>query len=258
MKDFPLVLVHGYPFDHSMWYSTIAALGSNARVLAPDVPGFGKAPLPAEQPASLEAAADTLAQLLEAHGEKKAVVAGMSMGGYIALAFAAKHRSMLAGLGLISTQAAADTPEARQGRQAMIQKIRAEGPQAAAEAILPKMFAGDRPKDPELAGFAIRGATQAGADGLCWALQAMAERPDRTALARELDLPVLVAHGSEDRIVPVARARALAESCRMPVFVELRGAGHASPLEAPDAVAAALARLMRESRKFSQEAGAPA
>jgi pimeloyl-ACP methyl ester carboxylesterase len=253
MKDIPLVLVHGYPFDHTIWYSTIAALGSNARVLAPDVPGFGRTPLPHAHPASLTAAADALAQLLEEKGAERAVVAGMSMGGYIALAFAERYPGKLAGLGLISTQTTADTPEARKGREEMIQKIRANGPQAAAEAILPKMFASEKPRDPALAEFAVRGAANAGAEGLCWALRAMAERPDRTETTRELDLPVLVAHGPEDRIVPFAKARALAESCRRPIFAELRGAGHATPLEAPDALAAALARLMAQARLFVGE-----
>jgi pimeloyl-ACP methyl ester carboxylesterase len=256
MKDYPLLLIHGYPFDHTMWYSTIAALGSSARVMAPDVPGFGRAELPPQQPASLDAAAESLAQLLDEAGKSKAVVAGMSMGGYIALAFAAKYPDRVAGLGLISTQAAADTPEARQGRQEMIKKIRASGPGAAAEAILPKMFAGEKPKNPVLAEFAVQGANRAGVEGLCWALQAMAQRPDRTMLVRNLEAPVLVAHGIEDRIVPCAKARALAEMCRMPIYLEMRGTGHASPLEAPDQVASGLARLVREVRALAASPGA--
>lgn len=253
MKEIPLVLVHGYPFDRTMWHSTIAALGDCGRVFAPDVPGFGKVPLPEGQKTSLDAAAEDLAQLLDNNKYERAVVAGMSMGGYIALAFAAKFPKRLAGLGLISTQAAADTAEARQGRQAMIEKIRASGPAVAAEAMLPKLFAGDRPKNPDLAALPVQGAAAAGVEGLCWALKAMAERPDRTALVHDLNVPILVAHGTEDKIVPFAKARALAELCRSPIFVEMRGTGHASPMESPDLVASALARLMKEVRRLNSD-----
>lgn len=249
MKDIPLLLLHGYPFDHSMWFSTIAALGAVARVYAPDFPGFGKAELPAGKKPSLDLVADSLVALLDEHKHEKAVLAGMSMGGYVALAFAHRHRDRLAGLGLISSQAGADSTETRFARKEMIKHIRGEGPMIAVQALLPKMFASEKPKNPELAQMPERAAMAAGPDALCWALQAMADRADRTLLLQELMLPVLIAHGSEDRIVPCAKARQLAESCQLPIFVEMRGVGHASPLEAPDQVAIALARLMTACRE---------
>ena len=253
MKDLPLLLIHGYPFSHTMWFSTIAALGSAARVFAPDLPGFGKNPVRRKSKASLEQAADFCAELLDEARKESAVVAGMSMGGYVALAFAQKYPGRTRGLGLISTQAAADTPEAREGRLAMIKRIRAGGPNVASEAILPKMFSDVRGKNPTLRDYPVEGALAAGVDGLCWAQEAMAARPDRTALVQSVDIPVLVAHGSEDKIVSMSKARELAETLRKPILVELRGVGHASPLEAPDQIAAALARLMARCR--GEEAG---
>ena len=249
MKDIPLVLIHGYPFDHTLWFSTVASLGANARVLAPDLPGFGRTELPADKKPSMEAMARSVAMLLNDAGKEKAVVAGMSMGGYVALAFAEKYRERLAGLALVSSQTAADSAEAKQLRQETIQRIRAEGVNGAVEAMLPKMFSPEKFKDSELVAYPKRAAQAAGPDGLCWALQAMADRPDRTRLARELSVPVLVVHGAEDKIVPCARARMLAESCQDPIYVEIAGAGHATPLEAPDQVAAALARLMKRVRE---------
>jgi pimeloyl-ACP methyl ester carboxylesterase len=246
MKDVPLLLIHGYPFDHTMWFSTIATLGTSARVIVPDLPGFGRNPVAAHHSPSLEYYADLLAGELAAIPHEKVVVAGMSMGGYVALAFAEKFPERLCGLGLISSQAGADTPEIKHGRKESISKIRANGVSGVAETLIPKMFA--EKSNPDLHRYAIEGAAKAGIDGLTWALEAMARRPDRTAFVKSLSCPVLVLHGSEDRIVPFAKARELAEACQKPIFVEVHGAGHATPLEAPDQVAGGLIRLMGTCR----------
>lgn len=248
MKDVPLVLIHGYPFDRTMWLSTIASLGSGVKVIALDLPGFGKNP-PSERHPSLDVYAEFIAQTLDEQQQKEAVVVGMSMGGYVALAFAEHYPERLLGLGLVSSQAAADAEETRKGRYESIRKIRAQGPSVVLDSLVPKMFSGEKGKQPGLAQYPIRGAQSAGIEGLCWALEAMAKRPDRTILLKNLNLPVLVVHGSDDQIVPCSKARDLAESCQKPILVEVRGVGHASPLEAPDQVAMGLARLMNKCRE---------
>jgi len=249
MKEFPLVLIHGYPFDHTLWYSTIASLGAHSKVLAPDLPGFGRTRIQPEAIPSMEYYADFIAAVLDENRQSEAVVAGMSMGGYVALAFAEKYPNRLVGLGLISSQAAADSPEAREGRKESIGKIVSSGPKVAAAALMPKVFATPEPKNPELKSYVESGAEGEGVDGLCWALEAMAKRPDRTALVQELKVPVLLLHGTEDKIVPANKMRDLAEDCPKPIFVSVAGAGHATPLEAPDQVATALARLMNACRQ---------
>lgn len=249
MKENPLLLIHGYPFDHTLWYSTIASLGSKAKVVAPDLPGFGAEFTPRDIEPSMDAYAEFLRRHLDANRHEKVVVCGMSMGGYVALAFAEMFPDRVRGLGLISTQAAADTPETRQSRKDMIEKIREKGSSAAGEAILPKMFSDNRPSDPALTKYVVEGVERAGRDGLSWALQAMAARPDRMKLLSNLKVPVLVLHGSEDKIVPIERAHSMAERCQKPIFVEARGAGHATPLEAPDSVANALVRLLKACKE---------
>jgi len=111
------------------------------------------------------------------------------------------------------------------------------------------MFAQAEPKNPDLKTYPEKAAEQGGVAGLCWAVEAMAKRPDRTALIRTLLHPVLVVHGTLDKIIPFAKARELAESCINPIFVEVTGAGHATPLEGPDQVASGLARLMNKCRQ---------
>ena len=258
MKEIPLVLVHGYPMDHTMWFSTIASIGSQARVICPDLPGFGREPVLEMKP-SVEAYASWLAHFLETQGVGAAAIAGMSMGGYVAMALAEKFPELVAGLALVSTQTAADTTEAKSARKQLVDRIEKEGSAVAADAILPKFFSEKALDKPVLSQYVRDGAARAGVPGLTWALQAMAGRPDRTRLVENLRVPVLVLHGSDDQIVPVSRARGLAENLRLPIMVELRGVGHGSPLESPDGVAQALIRLLgtiRQARAVQEKLSA--
>lgn len=243
-----LILIHGYPFDHTMWKYVVEMLGNKIPVIAPDLPGFGDNPVENAEP-SIDLMADSVAKLLDLHNVRRAVVAGMSMGGYVALAFAQRHEDRMAGLGLISTQPAADSAETKQARKALIEKVRREGTKPAVDALLPKLFSDAHQTNPELAAFAIQGAEKAGVDGICWALQAMANRPDRTALLSKLQVPALVLHGSDDKIIPVARARQMAEMIPEANYVEAPDCGHATPLEAPRIVADALIDLLMRSEK---------
>jgi 3-oxoadipate enol-lactonase len=246
MSKRALVLVHGYPFDHSLWDKTLGAFPAGIEIIAPDLPGFGGPSITGRAP-SLEFMADHIAALLEQRQIERAVIAGMSMGGYVTLAFAEIYGSKVAGLGLISSQAAADTDEARAGRRSMIEKIRREGPSAAAAAAIPKLFAPANSSRAEFTQFPISAAQRAGTEGLAWALEAMARRPDRTALLESLRIPALVLHGSEDQFIPAQCARALAERLPNARYVEIPGAGHATPLEAPQAVAQAVIDLVDRS-----------
>src|ERR1043166_4132124 len=233
MKLPPLILIHGYPFDHTMWERVTAILGNKTQVLTPDLPGFGDNPARGDEP-SIDAMADDMAELLKLHNLAQAVVAGMSMGGYVALSFAERHAGQLAGLGLISTQAAADANETRKRREEMIKKVTSEGAEAAANAITPKLFSKANTGHATLGAYAMRGAQKAGVKGICWALQAMAKRPDRSAVLKKIDCPILVLHGVEDQIIPAERARQLSVANPNSKYIEVRGAGHATPLEAPD------------------------
>jgi pimeloyl-ACP methyl ester carboxylesterase len=248
----PLILIHGYPFDHTMWKSVIIALGNKTKVIAPDLPGFGDNPVENAEP-SLDLMADDIAELFELHRITHAVVAGMSMGGYVALAFAERHKERLAGLGLISTQSIADTPETQQARRAMIEKVRREGVTPAIEALLPKLFGAAEQNNSELKRFPTQGAQNAGVEGICWALEAMARRPDRTDILRKLEIPAVVIHGAKDKIVPAERAKRMAQLIPDSKYIEFSG-GHASPLEAPKAVADALLDLLQRSANYQPPA----
>jgi len=246
MSSPALLLVHGYPFDHTLWHAVTPLINWDVQVITPDLRGFNGQP-PGSEPPSLDVMAEDLKRLLESREIDRAIVAGMSMGGYVALAFAERYPQRLSALALISSQAAAYSDEARAGRRAMIEKVRREGPTVAAQAAIPKLFGDDNAARPDLARYPTEGAQKAGVEGIAWALEAMARRPDRTQVLRGLKVPLLVVHGAQDKFIPADRSRASAGLVADACFVEIPSAGHATPLEAPERVAEALNELVRHS-----------
>lgn len=235
------LLIHGYPFDHTLWDHVAGLLRNEYQVLTPDLRGFGGPPVEETEP-SLDQMADDMVRVMDEAEVGRAIVGGMSMGGYVALAMAERYRDRIAGLALISSQTKADTEEARSNRRRMMERIRAEGPDIAAKTAIPKLFAASNSEKPELIRFPMKGAAKGGNEGLCWALEAMARRPDRTAVAQALTVPILIIHGAEDQFVPIDTARSIAQELNAELE-EIPHAGHGTPIEAPQPVADALRRF---------------
>lgn len=239
----PLVLIHGYPLDHSMWFGVIAALGGGLRTVSPDLRGFGKAGPPHDDPA-IEGYAEDILRALKRDKIEKAVVAGMSMGGYVALALAEMAPKTLGGLALVNSQCFADTEEARNGRREMIKKVRAEGIGAAVRAVIPRMFAPARAENPDYQKFVVEGAEAAGVEGICWALEAMARRPDRSHVVADAEFPILALHSLDDRLVPIEKARQMAALNPKVFTVALQNCGHGAAMELPDEVATPMRKFV--------------
>lgn len=238
----PLVLVHAFPLDARMWQPQLDALAAHVRVIAPDLRGFGRAGT-APLPRTLDEHADDLAALLDARSIPRATLLGLSMGGYIALAFVRRHPSRLSGLILADTRASADTPEARQGRDRAIALVRSSGVEALIEELLPKLLVSG--PDSELARKVRDIARSQSPEGVVAALTAMRDRLDATELLHTIAVPTLVLVGSEDRLTTVSEVRAMAEKLPNATVVELQGAGHLSNLEAPEAFNQAVLRFLR-------------
>jgi 3-oxoadipate enol-lactonase len=232
-----LVLVHAFPFDSRMWRKTAAALAGQRRVITPDMRGFGLSDL-GSGAFSMADLADDLAALLDALDLPAATLGGMSMGGYVALAFARRHRDRLKSLVLADTKAAADTPEARQGREAAIALVEKQGVAALLEKQIPRLLSTSA-SDRLRAEVRTLGTQQA--DAVIAAIRALRDRPDRTAELPEISVPTLVVVGSDDALSPPAEARAMAAALPHARVAEIPGAGHLSNLENPGAFAAALA-----------------
>jgi 3-oxoadipate enol-lactonase len=241
----PLLLVHGFPLDHTMWAGQVDELPAHCRVIAPDLRGFGRSPAGGET-VSMEHFADDLAALLDGLGITEPVVlCGLSMGGYIALQFWRKHRARLRGLVLCDTRAAADTPEAAAARLTLAERVLREGPAPLVEIMLPKLFGEPtRRQRPDVVEGLRRVMMATDPRGIAAAARGMAERPDMTGMLGRIECPTLVIVGRHDAVSPPAEMRGIAEAVPGAKFVEIPAAGHMSPLENPAAVNAAFAEFL--------------
>ncbi|MEY9967701.1 pimeloyl-ACP methyl ester carboxylesterase [Streptacidiphilus sp. MAP12-16] len=246
----PLVLLHAFPLSARMWQNQLDELpgsdGSEARVLAVDLRGFGGTDLGTDEP-SLDLLADDVALLLERAGVEQAVVVGLSMGGYVAMALARRHPHCLAGLMLADTKATADTPAARANRERIAAAVLArDSVRLLVDEQVPIPLLGvtsstERPRLVER----LRGMIEsASPQAVAWAQRAMARRPDSMDVLAGLNVPALVLVGEEDAITPVSDAQAMAEVLPDADLTVLPGVGHLSALESPNAFNWALRGLL--------------
>ncbi|MCZ2341018.1 MAG: alpha/beta hydrolase [Bacteroidales bacterium] len=244
----PVVLLHAFPQSHEMWIPQITALSDQYRIIAPDLPGFGGSSLPQEG-WTVESAADRIADFLSGIGLTEPVVlGGLSMGGYVALAFARRHPDRLRGLILADTRAEADSPEAHANREAAITLAEAQGTAA--------VFAGMRPHAlgatthqhrPAVVAEATRIAQAQPAPAVVAAIRALRDRPDASSCLPGLTIPALVIVGDEDTLTPPDVARGLADRLPMAQLVVLPGAGHLSNLETPELFNAAIRSFLERN-----------
>lgn len=235
----PLVLLHAFPVDSRMWTAVAPLITTGTPVLAVDLPGMGTAPLPDGEP-SVEAAADAVAAVLPG----PAVIAGLSMGGYVALALAERRPELVRALGLLDTKAVADTGEAAANRSRIADEAERGGTvdpvRPMASALLGETTRATRPELAEQVAEWIDAQSPA---GVAWSQRAMAARPDRTAVLRHWSAPALVLVGAEDGPTPPEQAAAMAGELGIePVVVP--AAGHLTAVEQPAAVADALNALI--------------
>jgi 3-oxoadipate enol-lactonase len=253
-RGVPVVLLHGFPFDGSIWRGQMDGMGKAVRVLAPDLPGFGgSGPLTGEEP-TMDEYAERLALWARELDLGKLVLVGHSMGGYIAFAFARRYPGMLAGLGLVCTRPGPDTPQAREGRYSLANEAQKRGPQAVVDAMLARLFAPEtREKQPEIVDQVREVMLRQRVEGITPALRAMASRPDSSATMEKIDVPTLVVSGSEDAIIPAEDSARMATTIRGARHVIVRGAGHMPMLERPGELTAALRSLAQAPRKQKRE-----
>ena len=230
------MLVHGFPLDSRMWEAQVGALSAGGRrVIAPDLRGFGQSR--SDAPFTLESLADDIHGLLGAVGAIPCVLAGLSMGGYVALAYAKKYPGDLRGLVLIDTKAEADTAEGKAGREKMIELVRNDGAKAVADQMMPKMLAKDAAEQrPQVAAALRRVMESVSPKTIEHALAAMRDRPDRSGELAAIKVPALVVVGDGDVITPPDVAEKMAQKIPGANLEVIRGAGHMSPMEQPEQV----------------------
>jgi 3-oxoadipate enol-lactonase len=244
----PVVLLHPFPFTRASWDELATAMEGRFRVLSVDARGFGESALRARggssAPYAISDLADDLAALLDALELPRAALLGMSMGGYTALAFAARHGARLTALVLADTRAAADSPDARAGREVALATIHGRGADAYLDSSLARLVS---PGATPATHASVRARAAGQADSLVAAVEALRDRPDRTAELGAIACPTLVVCGAADQVIPAAEMRRMSDVVPGARYVELAGAGHLSHLEAPEAFTTAVSSFLGDT-----------
>jgi 3-oxoadipate enol-lactonase len=234
-----LLLIHGFPMNRHMWDAQLDGLSNQIRVIAPDLRGAGDTAVP-PGPYDMDQYAADLVGLLDHLGIQRAVVGGLSMGGYVALAFWRRHADRVRALCLLDTRAEPDTPEGKANRDATVAAVQRDGAEAFARGQMPRLLAPASLTDTRLAGKALAMMAAMPAPGIINTLYALRDRPDSRPGLPTISVPTLVVTGDQDRVTPPEVGRAMAESVPGARLLIIKGAGHLSPMERPRAVNRAL------------------
>ena len=223
----PLILIHGFCEDSSMWNEFKKAF-SNCKIICPDLPGFGNSSLPHQK--SIHYYAMAVKAILNKEKVKKCIMIGHSMGGYVSLAFAEKYPTQLVGMGLFHSHPFADTDIGKDNRHKGIAFIDKFGHKKYVEGLMPKLFPPKFKRSPILKKL-IAKAAQYSASSIKTGLQAMADRPDRSSVLAQSTYPVLIIAGKEDQVIPFDLS---AQFVHLPAVASvhlLEGIGHMGMFE---------------------------
>jgi 3-oxoadipate enol-lactonase len=241
----PLVLIHGYPLDHTMWAEQLRELSLVARVIAPDLRGCGDSELPSGD-VSMDVYADDIRMLLDVLEIPRAVIVGLSMGGYITFAFYRQYASRVRALVLADTRANPDSPEGKRGRDDSIVLAREKGAGAIADKLIPLLLAQTtREKNSMLTHFLHTMLARHSVASIIAQLGALRDRPDSTSTLAQISVPTLIVVGSEDVITPVASSEAMRDGIRGSQMSVIPGAGHMSNMEKPELFNRRVAEFLR-------------
>jgi len=242
----PVVLLHGFPHDRGLWSAQRSAHETafpDTRLLVPDLPGFGRS-APLARP-GMDGYADAVAAMLDAAGVPQAVIGGLSMGGYVALAFWRRHPARVRALMLMDTRAGADDESGRAKRRELIATVQRDGVGAIVDGLVASQLGPvTRERNPALVERVAVMLRRAPASGVVGAVQAMIDRPDSSGTLETITAPTLVLVGVDDALTPVAESIAMSAAIRGSRLVTVPDAGHLAPLEQPQVVNAAIAEFL--------------
>jgi pimeloyl-ACP methyl ester carboxylesterase len=243
----PILLIHGHPFDRRMWGPQLEGLSCEARVIAPDLPGYGLSP-PRGETMTMRALADSVVGLLDTLGIARTLVIGLSMGGLIAMEIALSRPGRVSGLVLAATTAASVTPEEAASRRATATEIERDGMLPVALEMAGRLFGARARRDPAVLSAVFEMMVSAPPAGAAAALRGRAERPDYATLLPSLDLPVLVLVGDADTYSTREVTAELVGVLPSPQVLKLEGVGHLPNLEEPETFNAAVSAFATAAR----------
>ena len=232
--DVPIVFLHGFPFDKSMWKGQIDRLKDSNRVIAIDLRGFGKS-TDEKSPLSMDLFGDDLIAFLDKLNIDKAIICGLSMGGYVALNVIQRFPERFTALVLCDTQCIADSPEVREKRNETIEQINQEGADAFKEKFITSVFHPDSLVNKTELVDSLRNIVFANSKEIITAgLKALAERSETCSTLEKIRVPTLIICGRQDEVTPLAQSELMHERIRGSILKIIDNAGHVSNLEQPD------------------------
>ncbi len=230
----PLVFLHAFPLNRSMWVPQVAILSRQFRTITIDLRGHGESDAPLWA-FSLDHYADDVCALLDHLAVPQAVLVGLSMGGYVSLAFSRKYRDRLKALVLADTRAQADSQAGRTGRFLLAQTAFSQGSEAVADIMLPKLLGPTSLQSKQDLVRHVREIIHAApVSGILVDLMAMADRPDAVPHLHTIGCPTLILIGQEDTTTPISDSRLMAQEIGGAQLAVIPSAGHLSNLEQPD------------------------
>lgn len=242
-----LLLIHGFPHDHSLWAHQVDALADVAEVMAPDLRGLGKKTQRILDEIRIDDYATDLKHELDEKRIERVVLAGLSMGGYVAFSFLQLFPERVQALVLCNTRANDDDLEGRQKRYEVAQKVMSGGLPVIARELLPKMLS-DRTKRerPEEVKALEQMMLRQKPEGVAAASRAMAARQDRREFLKKIEVPTLIITGDQDPIMPLPTSEEMHRSIAGSEMKVLNDAAHLSNIDRPDEFNAALRDFLRK------------
>ena len=226
----PVILLHGYPFNRTLWENQVASLKDNFRVITPDLRGFGESD-PAE-PATMSRMAEDISRLMDAVDLPSATIGGLSMGGYVVLSFYKQFSNRVDALVLADTRPQADTDEGKQNRVKQREQILREGMALTADLMLPKLLTPETVSTrPDVVNHVRNMIMNTKPAGAAAALLGMANREDQTQLLPQINVPTLIVVGREDPITPLQDSELMHQHIKGSQLIILEDAAHVANLE---------------------------
>ncbi|MEO5693772.1 MAG: alpha/beta fold hydrolase [Usitatibacter sp.] len=243
-KGLPVVLIHAFPQDRTLWQPQIDAFSSRYRIVAPTLRGFAGSDPVDGKAVSMDSYADDVAALMGELGIAKAVIGGISLGGYVTLSLALRYPDRVLGIVLANTRATADNPDWAKFREDLVSDVETRGPVAVVENYGDKPFRPDCPKDikAEIRAMIMKQPST----GLASGTRGMASRPDRTPRLGEIRVPTLVISGTKDAYIPSSDGEAMHQAIAGSTFVDIEGAGHLSNYDSAPQFNLALEEFLRK------------
>ncbi|MCD6577485.1 MAG: alpha/beta hydrolase [Anaerolineaceae bacterium] len=239
-EGLPLVLLHGFPFDHTVWNEVIRKLEKGVLVITPDLRGHGRSIVATSDYSITNMAEDVIELMNQLHIEE-AVIAGHSMGGYVALEIARNFPERVSGLALIASHIFSDSLEKKQSRSNTINKILQQGVSSAL-LNMPDLLTNDK----KIKTFCREAVERMNLVGAVGALNAMKNRLSSENVWEALNIPTMVVAGVDDQLIPIEKSRRFAALPGCCILEEINNAGHMLMVEAPDRVAAALVKFVNQ------------